>query len=218
MLNLPLLKKLTRPSGLFTCVIFFIYGIMFSMEKSKTIVKRKNINTGAVALKHKMVIKSMQEKLRKGEKVTLASAMKENGYSDSYSDSGQLKKKKTWQQLMAEYLPDELLAETHNQLLKSKEIRQLNFNYKLKDSEIEKIISDQGWTFIGTKRFMTTATVFFSAPNDMIRHKASELGYKIKGKMAPDELKIEDNRLQSMTTEEIETLIAKKKAFFNKED
>lgn len=187
------------------------------MTKSKT-AKKKNINNGAVALKHKLVIKSMQEKLRKGEKATLASAMKENGYSDSYADSGQLKKKKTWNQLMEEFLPDSLLAETHNQLLKSKEIKQLNFNYKLKDHEIQKIIEDEGNRFIGTKRFMTTAVVFFSAPNDTIRHKASELGYRVKGKMAPEEFKVENTSLQNMSDAEIEALIAKKKAFFNKTD
>jgi hypothetical protein len=69
-----------------------------------------------------------------------------------------------------------------------------------------------------TKRFMTTAVVFFSAPNDMIRHKASELGYKVKGKMAPEKFEIENTNLQNMTTEELETLMAQKKAFFNKTD
>lgn len=186
-------------------------------EKSKT----KKINKGgAVALKHKMVIKELQKKIGKGSgKVSLTQAIKDTGlYSDSYAESGHITKKKSWIQLMEEYLPDSLLAETHNKLLKSKEIRQLNFNYKLKDNEIEQIIIDQGWTYIGTKRFMTTATVFFVAPNDAIIKSATELGYRVKGKMAPDELKIEDNRLQSMTTAEIEALIAKKKAFFNKTD
>ena len=183
-----------------------------------TKTKRLNSSPTMAKIRGKMVLKELQKQVGKGGKPNLSKAMQAVGYTESYAESGNVLKKKSWNQLMEQYLPDELLARTHNQLLNSKEIRQLNFNYTISDEEIQELIESQGNVFISTKRFMTTATVFFSAPNDNIRHKASELGYKVKGKMAPETLNLQDNRLEKLSTEEVEALIAKKKAMFNKTD
>lgn len=134
-----------------------------------------------------MVIKTLNEMLGKGEKATMTEAMIKNGYSRSYAESGQIRDKRTWQQLMEDYLPDSLLAKTHNDLLKA-----------------DKVMVIKGEPIL--------------VPDNDVRNRATDMGYKVKGKMAPETFKIEDSRLENMSTQEIEELIAKKKAFFNKTD
>ena len=43
--------------------------------------------------------------------------MKEEGYSDSYSDSAGTVHTKSWDELMEEFLPDNELAQHHKELL-----------------------------------------------------------------------------------------------------
>ena len=46
----------------------------------------------------------------------VSKAMRESGYSENYAKNPQdLKKSKGWQELVAEYLPDELLAKVHTE-------------------------------------------------------------------------------------------------------
>lgn len=65
---------------------------------------------GAVAIKHKMVLKKMLEK-----GVSKEQAMKEVGYSDNYASHGNIIKSKTWPELMEEFLPDDLLSKVHRE-------------------------------------------------------------------------------------------------------
>lgn len=189
------------------------------MNKSKTTKKKKNIrNMGVTELKHKMVLKTLNEKLGKGEKATMTKAMIENGYSKSYAESGQIRKKKTWQQLMNEYLPDELIAKTHKELLVAKELSYFVFPREMKDEEIEKRMEEAGIKLVVVRESDRGKMAFYSRADTRARKDGVDLAYKVKGKMAPEEFKIENNTLQNMTTAELEALIAKKKAFFNKED
>lgn len=181
-------------------------------------MKAKKKKLGVVALKHKIVLDNLTKKIGKGRKMSLTKAVVEAGYSESYARSGNIKKKKSWNQLMEEYLPDDFLAETHQKLLKAKQIRQLTFNYKLKDAEIEQIIADEGYTFIGTKRFMTNAVVFFSAPDGLVIKGALDLAHKIKGKNAPEKFQIEESGIRAMSDSDLMALINKQKARFNKTD
>lgn len=188
-------------------------------KKKKNIIKKKNIrNMGVTELKHKMVLKTLNEKLGKGEKATMTEAMIENGYSKSYAESGQIRKKKTWQQLMNEYLPDELVAKTHQELLVAKELSYFVFPKNMKDEEIEKRMEEAGIKLVVVRESDKGKMAFYSRADTRARKDGVDLAYKVKGKMAPEEFRLEDNRLQNMSTAELEALIAKKKAFFNKED
>jgi len=173
---------------------------------------------GIVAIKHKAVLKNLIKNVGKKGKGTMVKAMTDAGYSKSYAEKGTIQKSKTWIEIMEEYLPDNEIAETHQKLLKAKQIRQLNFNYKLKDFEIQDILEAEGYKFIGTKRFMTTATVFFSAPDGLVIRGALDLAYKIKGKNAPEKFEVENTGLQALTDAELMALINKQKARFNKTD
>ena len=83
---------------------------------------------------------------------------------------------------MQEHLPDELLARTHRSLLNQKRIQQLHFSYKIKDDTIKELVEQEGFVFIGTKRFLTQAVVFFSVPDGDVRAKALDFAYKLKKK------------------------------------
>lgn len=62
--------------------------------------------------------------------------MRDLGYSESYAKSAHLFRTKSWQTLVDEQLPDELLAKVHKELLHQKEWRArdaaLDMAYKLK--------------------------------------------------------------------------------------
>jgi len=137
---------------------------------------------GAVALKQIKVIKKISENIRKGKKATLTQSKIDAGYSESYAKSGHLSETKTWKELMSVHLSDEKVARVHEELLESKDLRQLPFFYKLKDAQIKEIIESQGFKFISTKRFMTNAYVYFTVPDAMARSKALDLIYKLKSR------------------------------------
>lgn len=180
--------------------------------------KTKNINNGVVALKHKMVIKSLNKKLGKGEKATMTKAMMENGYSQSYAESGQITKKKTWKQLMEHFLPDSLIAEKHHELLEAKDLSYFVFPRMMKDDEIESRMLEAGIKLVVVRASDKGKMAFYSKADMKARKDGIDLAYKIKGKMAPEKFEMENTTLQGLSNDELETLMAKKKAFFNKTD
>lgn len=90
--------------------------------------------------------------------------IKEAGYSEAYSTNpNQLMKTKSWQQLMEEYLPDDLIAEKHQALLNKKEQIIVRNG---KESEV--IVTDE---------------------IDANAVKAGvDMAYKIKGRYAPEKI------------------------------
>jgi hypothetical protein len=76
-----------------------------------------------VKLKHKIVLKNITENHR-----SVSRAMIEAGYSKhTASKPSNLTKTKSWQELMQQYLPDDLLAQKHFELLNSTNIDHLVF-------------------------------------------------------------------------------------------
>ena len=74
--------------------------------------KRKQV------LRHKIVLKELTENLRNG--ITMEQAQIRAGYKESYAKTGQLKRTKSWQELLEQELPDELLLKTHKGLIGNK--------------------------------------------------------------------------------------------------
>lgn len=185
------------------------------MKKGKKSNKRK---LGVVALKHKLVIDNMKKKVRKGAKVTKKQAMIDAGYSESYASSGNLRKKKTWQQLMDIYLPEDLLATRHNELLNFKKLDYMLFNPEIKDEDIYALLEAVGAVPKKIIHGIQGTHVYFWQPDGKIRKDATELAYKIRGKMAPEKLEIEQTGLRSMTDQELADHIKKLKSRFNKTD
>lgn len=131
----------------------------------------------------------------------ISRAMLEAGYSpNSAKNPKNLTQSKLWQKLMDKHLPDDKLAKIHKEQLEAKTIRSMPFHYKLKDNEIKKIIESEGFKFISTKRFMTTAIVFFSINDVVAIDKALDKAYKLKGKYS-SELWPEDNSVSEIKIE-----------------
>ena len=90
-----------------------------------------------VAIKHKAVLDNLTRKNKgKTGKKSMTQAMIDAGYSKNYADSGDIKKTKSWDRLMDEYLPDSLIAETHHGLMVAKKLDYMLFVAEIKDEDI----------------------------------------------------------------------------------
>ena len=134
-------------------------------------------------LKQKRAVKNLVEN---GGNVS--KAMREAGYSKATAKNPKkLTERKDWQQLLEEYLPDDLLAKKHNELLEKKETL-IRYNPKKKKYEA-----------IRTEEIDSQAV-----------GKGLDLAYKLKNKFAPTRIKFEDEN-DDLTTQEIEKQIAARK-------
>ena len=113
--------------------------------------------------RQKQVIKNLGKCRSEEEAITKA------GYSKSYARAGQIKKTKTWQELMDKYLPDDKLAKVHQEGLDASIKR---FKKNISTGEVE-IVSDD--------------------PDYAVRHKYLDTGYKLKGSYAPEKKSIDLN-------------------------
>jgi len=154
--------------------------------------------------KHKLIFKEISENGGKGNN-TMTKAVVNQGYSLSYALGGKIKKTKSWHELVETHLSDEKLAQVHNRLLNAREIKQLSFNKKLKDEDIEALINKEGYTFISTKRFQSSAVVFFSVPDGATIRSALEMAYKLKGKYGDTIIK---HQFSTLSDEDLEQQIA----------
>lgn len=148
---------------------------------------------------------------------SLSGAMKEAGFSKEYSDNPQkFKKTKAFRETFAEVFTDAFLTKKHEDLINAKRVVQQHFHYRIKDKDIKKLIESQGFTFIATKRFMTTALVYYSAPNTDAQDRALDKAYKIKGAYSAEKFKLTDDNSE-LTDEEIADELARVRAELAKE-
>jgi hypothetical protein len=148
------------------------------------------------------------------------------GYKPAYAKNPQkFLKTKTAQELMDEYLPDELIAERHNELANAGEIGHYVFpkiegqkvkkgkkeaHPELTNDEIREIVeSVPGCRLTYVKRDWLGAHAFFVQPDNRSRKDAIDMAYKLKGKYAPEQISITRRKYQDLTNEE---LMARKKA------
>lgn len=97
-----------------------------------------------------------------GGKSPIGKLMKRAGYSDEYATNPQkLRKTKSWQQLMEQYIPDDLLARKHKELLNKQEV-----------------------VVIGKKG--ERETVMTGVPDANAVGKGLDMAYKLKGKYTPE--------------------------------
>lgn len=84
--------------------------------------------------RQKKVVKEIME----NNGTSISAAMRKAGYSKNYSKNPQsLVSTKSWQELMEQYLPDELLTKRHRELLddddSSIRLRSVDLGYKIKN-------------------------------------------------------------------------------------
>lgn len=86
------------------------------MAKDKVIIRPE----------HREVLKKMVENVG----LSREEAMGQLEYSESYAKNGNITKTDSWQELLRTYIPDELLAKRHKELLDKREIKR-TFNHEL---------------------------------------------------------------------------------------
>lgn len=152
--------------------------------------------------------------------------MREVGYSESYSTNPAQKKntKRTWADLMEEFLPENLVAQRHGELMNASAIESYTFSQdekrgrELTDEEVRAVVeSVPGCKLIYIKRGKYTGTVaFFQTPDMKARKEAVELTYKLRGKFAPEQIDIVKRKFGHLSNAELAEHIGKLKGFLLK--
>lgn len=109
---------------------------------------------GAVAMKHKEVLKNIGKRGADGKPMTLTKAAIKAGYKKSYVESGGLTSSKSWEEQLEEALPDDLLLKVHKEGLKAKRI--IHATHEGEITDIQEVV------------------------DKVTRHKYLEAGYKLK--------------------------------------
>lgn len=116
---------------------------------------------------------------------SVSAAMRQAGYSEETAKSPhKLTKSKSWQALMDEFLPQDLIARKHQELLEAEET----------------IFIPRGKEILERKR-----------PDHMARRAGIDMAHKLRGNYAPEKIELERRKFQDMSDEELRTTIAEAK-------
>lgn len=171
------------------------------LKKSKKTEKQEAKSVSAllnqkVIPQHKIILKHISGNLgkpKKGKRNSLKQNMIDQGYSESYADSGQIKKTRSWAVLMKEELNDEFLMKEHKELFQAKQVERFIFPTRLKDDEIIEMVNEAGFKVITIRPSPLGKMAFYSIPNARAKKDALDFAYKLKGKFSPDELNVKFN-------------------------
>jgi len=153
--------------------------------------------------RHKTVLKRISG--NGGSSVTEKEALLQAGYSESYANSpDKIKKTKSWETLLQQSLPDELLTKTHRELLLSSKVEHLTFpafneekrknvekGEQITDEEITELLASVNCTVRKIVHGENARHVYFWASDNLARDRALDKGYKLKGKYEPDKHTVE---------------------------
>jgi hypothetical protein len=169
-------------------------------------IKKQNLRAKATV--HKMVANG-------GKRRSLAQAMREAGYSESYARNPQkIKETKTWQEYLDEYIPDEQVAVAHKALLGAQRVSRMEFPASLTDDEVAEIIASSGRSVLVLKRSKKTVSVAFAEPDFTTQVRAIDLAYKVKGLYKSGETEAAQSEYAHLSDEELHALIEQYKGFF----
>lgn len=140
-----------------------------------------------------IAVKKLSEILRKSGKqknVSMARILKEAGYSESVTrHPDNVTEGKGFKSLLDQYLPEELVNQTHRQLLQAARLDDYRVDAKLTDKEIEQIVEEvPGCKVRKILRVKgePTVVVYFWTPDGQTRKAAVEMAYKLRGSYAPE--------------------------------
>lgn len=138
-------------------------------------------------------MKKISENVGKGqdENTAVGNAMRELGYSDSYSNTpNKLTKTKSWNVLMEQELPDSLLTAKHKELLESKQVAKFTFPTRMKNEEIESIVNEAGFKVIVIRPSPIGKMAFYSTANVNGVRFGLDMAFKLKNKYAPETMNL----------------------------
>lgn len=144
------------------------------------------MNTYMATVKQKLAFKKT---LENGGSVS--KAMRETKYNKSVAKNPKiLTASKGWKELMDQYMPEDLLAKKHIELLSSVTLEKLSFTPETEDDEIKAVIADMpGYKFLYLKKIKGSARgsniqekiAYVRAPDTMTQDKALDKAYKLRG-------------------------------------
>ena len=188
-----------------------------------------------------MAISKMVENGGKGNKpMAMSKALEAVGYSPTYAHNPQkFLKTKVAKDLLQEYLPDELIAQKHRELLEAAEIQHYYFpkiypahndkeskkgksktkvgSKELTNTEIKAIVeSVAGCHLIYIKRDRFGAYAYFQAPDTRSQKEAIDMAYKRKGDYAAEKVELTKRKYQDLSNADLLALEIKLKKFLTK--
>jgi hypothetical protein len=131
-------------------------------------------------IRAKLTIEKMVAK--GGKPRSLACAMRESGYSESYARNPQkIKHTKFWQEYLQEFISDEKIVSTHRKLLEAQNLSTMDFPVMLSDKDLKSILTSGGRSIIAIERDKNKARVTFTEPDYSTRATALDMAYKVRG-------------------------------------
>lgn len=163
-------------------------------KRVNTTVKEplKNIN------RQLAVVRNVQ----KGEEIT-GNSLKEAGYGDQYGNKvGSITKRKTFQELLDEKLPDDKVLERHNDLFQSRRLDHMTFPVKIEDEDIEEMLLSVNCIMRKIVHGEQAKHAYFWSQDNRALKDALDMVYKLKGSYAPEKIK-DVSEYQQLTNEEL---------------
>jgi hypothetical protein len=119
----------------------------------------------------------------KQKSITIGKILEEAGYSKEVSSSPTLvTKSKGFQELLEKYLPDDLVLETHTNLLKATGLDHYVFPPSTTDEEMKEIIeSVPGCKLMKISHGDQWNRAYYWVPDNKSRKDAIDMAYKLKG-------------------------------------
>ena len=150
-------------------------------------------------IKQRVAAKKISENLRKpkGKRKSLQKIMLESGYSKETSKAPQnLTSSKSFQELLDEMIPNDMVVETQKILLKAVKIETFKFPIYLTDEEIKEAVEDiEGHrlrkVFRSEQKGVATAIVWVR--DGIINDKALDKVYKLRGQYAAEKHEVTGN-------------------------
>lgn len=134
----------------------------------------------------------------------MADAMRKAGYSEEYANNPQkMKRTKTFQELLDQYLPEKKVVQVHRELLGAAKIDHATFPLSMSDDEIKEVIeSIKGCQIKKFKHGETATHVWYWVADNKARQAAIDMVYKLRGNYAAEKI-IQVDPLKEMTDEEL---------------
>jgi hypothetical protein len=192
-----------------------------AVKKRKKPVKKNGKREVLAKLKGKPALSRTALAYRKvlentGKGMSMGKAMLEAGFSPGYAKNPQdLKKTKTWKQLMKEFLPDSEVAATHARLMRAHKVESMIFPRDMEDEEIIELLGEVRCVVRKIKEIMGMKHVWYWAADNKSQKDAVDMAYKLKGKYAAEKLDI-SRPLKDMSDEELMAAIRENKQFLTK--
>lgn len=140
-----------------------------------------------------IAVKKLAEIVRntKSQKnVSMGRILREAGYSETVAlHPDKVTDAKGFKELLEIYLPEEMVAKTHHELLLSAKLDSYIMDSKLTDDEITKIV--ESVPGCSTRKILRvkgrdTVSVYFWSPDGITRKGAVDMAYKIRGNYAAE--------------------------------